>query len=412
MDFFEFTHNTANIDSCNLAPTSGYSGTTSSANMAQVQFLQEELTGVSALPQPFDGAGTYHVYTVQINTDGSFLVWVDGVYLWTVTGATATDWMCVMFNYAIAPGPPGSGWTGDSMEVDYFMAWQDAGVAAGSGIIGGGIAPGTTIGNSVAPDFVDNFTAFNSSNWYPCYPYSLTGEADEGSHASWNAGTTAINGSVVNPFSVVSDVTATDGYCLRITCRQASGAEQTSLVALGATTAESLYIGGIMVSQAGWTGGYVEWRAKLDGNGNGMWPALWLYAQTQSGTSNGWTQTKAATAQAGCEIDMLEVFGGSTGEPWNSTVHYGPVGATTQQGPYSQTTDTSGWHTYGIWWNGSTVLQFYQDRVLVHDASAYASQFSGVQMCARMNYTVETGASGTSMYMDIDSFSHYPSRPF
>jgi hypothetical protein len=267
-------------------------------------------------------------------------------------------------------------------------AGSTAATSAGTAAVAAAAAVGAT------PDFSDGFTSFDTSKWYPCYPYNLGGEVDEGSGTSWNAGSSPINGVVVDPFSVISDSTATDGKALRISCRPTTSAEQSS-------AGGKAWVGGIMISQLGWTGGYVEWRARFNGNGYGMWPALWLYAQTQNGTG----QVKENNHPA-AELDMFEVFGAANANPWNITVHEG-----SQDGPYSQTTDTVAWHTYGIEWNGSSVLKFYQDGNLVSDRSADAGYFDNVQMCARMNYTVMSSNTPAPLHFDLDYFHHYISRP-
>ncbi len=137
MDFFEFHAPTA-LDSVNLYPAGGYGTGGSLVN-----------TGAYESGTVADMSQAFHLYTVQVNSDGSFQLWIDGVSQWTVPAHEAKDWMCLILDYALA-AVPDSGWVGDVMEIDYVMAWQDAGVTAGSGVLGGGVASGTMVAPSGA----------------------------------------------------------------------------------------------------------------------------------------------------------------------------------------------------------------------------------------------------------------------
>lgn len=280
---------------------------------------------------------------------------------------------------------------------------SDASAAGGRAVKFG---PGSTL----QPDYNDDFMTFDSSRWYPCYPYNLGGAVDEGSKGSWNAGTSALNGSVYSPYTIVADTSTNSGSLLRISCRRTTAAEKVS-------TAGKDWVGGIMISHGGWTNGYVEWRARFPaaGNGAGMWPALWLFGQTQSSA----TQQKASRGLS--EMDMLEIFG--VPGTWNSTVHdVNSAGAVSNDRRYTGPTDT-GWHTYGIEWNGSSVLNFYYDHLLKSSATTTeAANFNGQSMCARMNYSVTDSVSWAgahtnattpnTLYFDVDYFKHYLTKPF
>jgi hypothetical protein len=137
MDFFEFGSRTGSnsnqvgqnttIDTVNISPEGGYgSGTTMSNSGAYY-------TAIIA-----DMASDFHVYTVQINTDGSFSMYIDGSVQFNMPAATAIDWMGILFNYALNQNPGGD-FTSDAMLIDYLIVWQDASVPAGQGVIGGGI---------------------------------------------------------------------------------------------------------------------------------------------------------------------------------------------------------------------------------------------------------------------------------
>lgn len=146
MDFFEFgTNELTNpggagpygqpnyIDSVQLYPSGGYGSGTNIINNGSVfnAILGQDMSQA------------FHIYTVKINTDGSFTLWIDGSHQWDMPAHTATDWMGIIFNYAIYE-VPGGGFTSDTMLVDYVAAWQDAGVTVGSGILNPGLAAGTT----------------------------------------------------------------------------------------------------------------------------------------------------------------------------------------------------------------------------------------------------------------------------
>ena len=137
MDFFEFGSRTGAgnsqvgqnnaIDTVNISPSGGYGSNSGMSNSGAYY------TAILA-----DMASDFHVYTVQINTDGSFSMYIDGKLQFNMPAATAIDWMGILFNYALVE-PPGAGFSSDAMLIDYLMVWQDGAVPAGQGVIGGGI---------------------------------------------------------------------------------------------------------------------------------------------------------------------------------------------------------------------------------------------------------------------------------
>lgn len=139
MDFFEFglqpgPGSKFQMDAGQQYPNAYGSGSPNDHNPHSTEVLS------------FDPSAAFHVYTAQVNSDGSFSVWLDGAHQWDFVAAPAIDWMGVVLNYAIPPGGTAgfpTGFTGDQMLIDYVAVWQDAGVTAGSGTIGGGLAPGT-----------------------------------------------------------------------------------------------------------------------------------------------------------------------------------------------------------------------------------------------------------------------------
>jgi hypothetical protein len=154
-----------------------------------------------------------------------------------------------------------------------------------------------------------------------------------------------------------------------------------------------------------------------------MWPALWLYNMNESTA-----ESNVASAQ---EMDVMEIFGSASASPWNMTMHYGSYADPSGNYPDIQDppgsseanySDTLGWHLYGVEWDGSKILKCYYDRALVYDFSAIASELNGVEMGARISYTVTDDAGDnfpttnsstpSPLYFDVDFCWHFPHRPF
>jgi hypothetical protein len=281
------------------------------------------------------------------------------------------------------------------------------------------VAPGAGLSVASATTasllFSDQFTSFNTNVWWPGYPYhanATRGALDEGSKSSWNAAPAqSIAGEPIQPFSTISDPTASGGRALRITCRRTTAAQAATLRGLGASAVASRWAGGIAISKANFGYGYFEWRMRLTNPGAGMFPALWAFGSVTN-------HNNLAHDQA--EMDMFEIFGKASGTPWNASVHLkNNLGIGPSYPIAARSDSTTGWHTYGIDWHAN-VLLFYRDGVLIGDASRYAYFFRGLRMQLRMNYTVGDGMSWmphTTTYtpsrltMDIDYVRQYNVKP-
>lgn len=165
--------------------------------------------------------------------------------------------------------------------------------------------------------------------------------------------------------------------------------------------------------------GYFEFRARLPLPGKGMFPALWLFA------ANGHNPGKE-----NAEIDLLEVFGQPTGDPWSITLHHkqlggtAAAGATTSSGQVAVATvpsSTTDWHTYGLDWQPDH-LRFYRDDVLVAEVTGAAAQFyNGVTMGLRLNYAADAAwfpqdrlsdsSTPDRLAMDVDWVRVWAAKP-
>ena len=139
-----------------------------------------------------------------------------------------------------------------------------------------------------------------------------------------------------------------------------------------------------------WRYGYFEWRMQLPNPVRGMFPALWLF-------NNDITRSSAT---AGAEIDVMEVFGYPTGDPWNAGVHYnngGLSGSGIKNEPiYTGTDDTAGWHRYGVDWQ-SDHITFYKDGVSVGSvSSAGVTWFQTANLGIRMDYVMDPTFVGSA----------------
>lgn len=127
----------------------------------------------------------------------------------------------------------------------------------------------------------------------------LTGYTDFAA-LSWNC--TAIQAETAGVISVASSVLSIKAM------RNPGGSLFTGI--------SNLWIGAQLESNFNnglvWHYGYFEWRMQLPNPSRGMFPALWLF--------NG--DVTRANATAGAEVDVLEVFGFTSGNPWNTGVHF------------------------------------------------------------------------------------------
>lgn len=93
----------------------------------------------------FDPAAAFHIYTVKVNTNGDFTLWIDGNHQWDLNGNgawPAVDWMGIIMNYSLIPSVTAT--FTDHYLCDYVAVWQDSNNATGAaGFVRGGLAAGT-----------------------------------------------------------------------------------------------------------------------------------------------------------------------------------------------------------------------------------------------------------------------------
>ncbi len=280
--------------------------------------------------------------------------------------------------------------------------------------------PPTPPGGGATPLFAEDFSTFDTALWYQNLPYFGSGAKDPAG-SSYNS----FNGEngTMTPFTIISDKTATNGSALRITCRKTTSSEQTYIHSKGVTGQSALWVGGATTSKTQFQFGqgsyadsiYIEYRARIPNQGVGMFPALWC---NDANTLPYPSASRNPQIQQGAEIDMLEIFGTPQGGPgyfWSTSVWYknsanqSPRSAVNAGRP---TTDTTGWHTYGIEWTPTT-LRFYQDGTPTGAADTHAAYFNGAWMDMRLNYTMQSNPNSTtpsSLYMDVDYVHTFRSR--
>ncbi|MGK5110441.1 glycoside hydrolase family 16 protein [Geodermatophilus sp. CPCC 205506] len=231
-----------------------------------------------------------------------------------------------------------------------------------------------------------------------------------------------LGGAPRSPFTVADGV-------LSITARR-TPAEWTDDMAQANRTTPGhapAWSGGILVSNTSrpdgrFSHGYYEVRARFGTPGSGGWPALWFFAA--DGQNPGREQA---------EIDLLEIFGHASGRPWFITLHEAAkadgqivpaAGASTPTGQVNVaelSTDTSGWHTYGMDWQEDSI-RFYQDDVLMAEVTgADAAFFRDAQMSLRLNYAMDgswfppaqrsDATTPDALTMDVDYVRRWDGRP-
>lgn len=163
----------------------------------------------------------------------------------------------------------------------------------------------------------------------------------------------------------------------------------------GITGVSNNWIGPYLVSNhlksLTWRYGYFEWRMSLPNPARGMFPALWLFNNVPNRTDG----------YESAELDMLEVFGNSNGQPWYSAVHYLPLNMNGSAGGIVSTNsnDTTAWHRYAINWT-PTDITFYKDGVVVGTITGGgATWYQHANLGIRIDYVMDPNwAAGTSQY--------------
>jgi beta-glucanase (GH16 family) len=138
--------------------------------------------------------------------------------------------------------------------------------------------------------------------------------------------------------------------------------------------------------------GYFEMRAQLPA-GTGVWPAFWMLPA--NGT---WPP----------EIDVLEAYGDTS---LYQTVHTGVTGTDTYQITSSvQPSMVSGYHTYGVNWNASTIT-FYFDGQVVGSQPTPADMHQPMYLLVDLAMQAVSGVTATPKSMQIDYIRAYSNDP-
>lgn len=206
------------------------------------------------------------------------------------------------------------------------------------------------------------------------------GYADFGAGGgSWNLNPAQrLGGEQPNPFSVANSV-------LTIQAIRTPDAWKANIAAANGGKVPG-WCGGELISNTSlpemtFDYGYYEFRARWPNRGQGMFPAMWFFAAHGQDT---------AQNKGHAEIDLLEIFGYVSGTPWHITLHEKDnTGAGNQFPVYNQSDDTSGWHTYGLYWT-KDALRFYHDGAQVAEMTgSHAAYFAGCKMSIRLNYAMD-----------------------
>lgn len=303
-----------------------------------------------------------------------------------------------------------------------------ANTAAAAGLASAPTAPLTVTKSSFTPAWSDEFTGTalswataNTANgtWAP--------RGNEGGDSDFGRGYSDYAGESYNCAEGLANqygVVTVSNSVMTITAKRNPGIPGVSNAWIGAMLVSNRWAG------LTWKYGYFEWRMRLPNPVRGMFPALWFYNNT----------TTTPASYSGAEIDLIEVFGNSSGTPQSSGVHYAgsglPSGAS--GAPLANVlTDSSGWHRYGLDWQVDHIA-FYKDGVLQDvDPSgnvispitgAGAAWFAaGPGLGIRMDYvmnpsfagpnqrTVDSGQldppAGAEPRMEVDYIRYYPILP-
>lgn len=142
------------------------------------------------------------------------------------------------------------------------------------------------------------------------------------------------------------------------------------------------WLGGYLVSNhlnnLTWRYGYFEWRMSLPDPIRGMFPALWMFNNIP-GRSDG---------KEGAEIDVMEIFGYKSGQPWQSGIRMQPTPDEDYKvGSYND--DTAGWHRYGVEWLKDKII-WYKDGTPIGEVTGpRAEWFANADLGLRIDYVMD-----------------------
>ena len=259
------------------------------------------------------------------------------------------------------------------------------------------------------PDWGDEFTSLNLTTdthigiWRPNdFWQNINRGYEDFAGTSWNANPNELSVNI-NPFSVSDSV-------LTITCDktpiEANAAIAASMSAQGQSGGVPAWTGGILITDPSvepFLYGYFEFRVRFPQVGKGMFPAIWLYHAPGN-------ETKTSA-----EIDIFEVFGYATGQPFTTSYHgnsSGEIG--------TQNIDLTQWHVYGFDWQ-PTYLKFYLDNTFKYELTGSEASWFDVPMQIRLNYSMDApwfssnlsdGSTPYPLTMLIDYVRYWTENPY
>ncbi|MEG9526444.1 MAG: glycoside hydrolase family 16 protein, partial [Hyphomicrobiales bacterium] len=152
------------------------------------------------------------------------------------------------------------------------------------------------------------------------------------------------------------------------------------------------------------TYGYFEIRADFSNNPKG-WDAFWLLPNQQSSSSN--------TDASHQELDVVEHYGDNDKGVY-STIHttdsQNGVAWQENRQVYSETSNPSGYHTYGMNWQADNIT-FYVDGQKVGSQATPSDMHGPMYMLANLAVQNTAPSTGNPMSMSIDYIRAYSNDP-
>ena len=131
-----------------------------------------------------------------------------------------------------------------------------------------------------------------------------------------------------------------------------------------------------------------------------MWPALWFFSAFGANGDD----------RAAAEIDVVEIFGPTSGSPWFSSLHQLQAGGTpapgfngSVNGFYRGELDTTRWRTYGLDWQEDELAFYVDGERVARRVGLDAEYYRDVKLAIRMNYTMTEQGAGRASGPEDDS---------
>jgi beta-glucanase (GH16 family) len=255
-------------------------------------------------------------------------------------------------------------------------------------------------------------------DWGDEFPGNSLSTATDTGGGNWRFNGNGQNGGYTDAAANSWDVTPAQGAstgvisvqnsALRIKCMRNPGLSGVSNAWIGASLCSNFNQSPALQ----WIYGYFEFRARIPNPCRGMFPALWFY------------NNNAPSGKNNAELDLLEIFGQSSGQPYAGGIH-GPE----DKNINTTTADTQGYHRYAMDWQ-PTYITYYRDGTSVGTVTGSdATWFQGINFGIRMDYvmdpsfaanpgptvSVNSGTldppAGFQPYMDVDYIRHWSTMP-